>query len=233
MKHAVLVLAIIACSLSGYGQKPDSTAKDLFPRHFISINPINVCLIQQAGLGYEYRYKRYGFGVTTGYVYASRFNIGRYFLARTANYGAFEFYHGFFCNPQVNFYFIDPSQTRRHSIGYVTLKGIYKYMYLPADEFHIFDNEGGDAYDLYRKMEDRCHIGGVFADIGVKGVYGNFVIDFNIGPGVLIQDHNAIVYGQGTHNGGYGSNNVNPPRHERWRDVYPSVNISLTMGGAW
>ena len=233
MKHAILVFGIIVCSIISFGQKTDSTAKDHFPHHFISINPINVCLIQQAGLGYEYRYKRFGFGVTTGYVYASHFNVGRLFLAATANYGAFEFYRGFFCNPQVNFYLKNPKRLKRNTIGYVALKGVYKYMFLDSTRFHIWDNTNGDDYDLYRKQIDRCHIGGMFVNIGFKHVSGNFLIDFSIGPGFLMQTHNIIVVGQTSQYGGNYTSNVHPPRKEGWSRLYPTVNFSFTLGGAF
>lgn len=233
MKHAIVVVLIIVCSAFVYGQKPDSTSKNSFPRHFISVNPINFCLLQQAGLSYEYRYKRFGFGISMGYVYPSRLNVGRFFLARTVDYGAFEFYNGLFCNPQFNFYLKDPNRLKRNTIAYLTVKGVYKYLQVDSTEFHEWHNVNGDAYDVYCKLVDRCHIGGIFLDLGVKYVRNHFTLDFNIGPGFLMQYHNAVIAGRTSYYGANYNSFPNPPPRESWSKLYPTVNISLTLGGAF
>jgi hypothetical protein len=231
MKHAILVLGILFGSVLVSAQQTDSTARDHFPHNFISLNPINISFIQQLGLTYEYRYKRIGFGLSGGYIYPSKFNIGRLFMARTVNFGPFEFYKGFFCNPQINIYLKNPERLKRNAIVYIAVKGIYKYMHVDSTKYYEWDYSRGDYYDIDMKLVDRCHIGGVFVDFGVKYENNGFFIDFNIGPGVLIQQHNA--YFAGREDGGGHSNYPLPLAKDSWTKVYPSINFSLNLGGAF
>jgi hypothetical protein len=233
MKRIVFILGITFCSAFLYGQKSDSTTKNHLPYHYISINPLKFALFQQAGISYGYRPGKCGFEISAGYIYPSGFNLGRFFIARTANYGALEFYKGFFLDPQFNFYLSKPYDDENATLCYLSVKGVYKYMFMDSTHYYIWDHDtGGDDYWVYAKQIDRLNIIGGFIMFGVKHINNHFYFDFNIGPGMLALNHNLIVAGTG-HYVHDDISNINPPRKETFNQFRFTMTMSLSFGVAF
>jgi hypothetical protein len=223
-----LFFALTVCA-----QRSDSTLKNL-PRHYLSINPLNAALFQQVGLSYEFKPAHFGFAITAGYVYANKLNISRLFMAGTVNYGPFEYYQGLFVVPQFNFYFSKPIFGENTTLLYISLKGVYKYLFIDSTEYHIWNNTNGDYYDLYRKQVDRTHIYGGFAVFGMKRVFSHFFVDMNLGLGVLAQEHRLITVGE-SNSGPRQDNlsNISPPREAVVKKQNFAINFSINLGGCF
>jgi hypothetical protein len=234
MKTTIIAILVFICSAHLFGQTPDSEATKTFPRHYISVNPLKCALFQQAGLSYEYRPGRFGYELSAGYIYPSTYNFGRFFIARTANHGALEFYEGFFIDPQLNFYLTKPKHSDKGALPYLAIKGVYKYMFLDSTRYHIWDNSGGDYYWTYRKQVDRLNIMGGFVMFGIKLVRNHFFFDFNIGPGMLAQNHNLVIAGEGSkYLVNHNTSNVNPPREQVFNRHVFTMTMSLKLGVAF
>jgi hypothetical protein len=233
IRSFIFVLGITLWPVFLYGQRPDSTAKKHLPYHYFSINPLKCGLFQQAGISYGYRPGRFGFEVAAGYIYPSGFNAGRFFIARTSNYGALEFYKGFFLDPQFNFYLWKPKDAVKATICYLSVKGVYKYMFMDSTHYYIWDHEtGGDDYWLFAKQVDRLNIMGGFVMFGVKHIDKHFYVDFNIGPGMLALNHNLVVAGEG-HDMRDDISNVRPPRRVTFNQYVFTMTMSLSFGVAF
>jgi hypothetical protein len=230
MKKTIFIICVAFLPVYIFGQKSDSLPAKHFPRHYISINPINSALLDQVGIGYEYKPGILGFGLAAGYKYASQRNYSRFFIAASANRGAYEYYSGFYIIPQVNFYFYKPRRPDKGALLYFSLKGIYKYLQVDSTNYHIWDNSGGDSYYFYRKQLDKVNITGVFGNLGIKAVIRHFFFDINIGPGIIKRDHNMLVAGEGHDIYRTNMGNVNPPRKGHFSDHYFTVNISINVG---
>jgi len=235
MKRLIIVFLITIQTSLIFGQRPDSTSKDHFPRQYISINPINTLVLQQAGITYEYRPSFLGFGLSVGGIYPNSINFSRFFMAATSQHGAFEYYHGYFAEPQINIYLSRLKFVENSDLYYLSFKGIYKYLQVDSSKFHIWESDtGGDDYWLYRKQLDKVNVKGLFFEFGYKHIEQHFFIDFNIGPGILVQHHNIVIAGQGTHDIiGSNPSNIRPPKHETLIQGAITVNISFNIGYAF
>ena len=233
MKRILYTLIIIIYSSFIYGQNSDTTSKQHFPQHYISINPLNFLLFQQEGLTYEYKTNRLGYAISTGYFFANKLNYSRFFITGTTERGPYEFYSGFYATPQINLYFSKPMNNKKATLCYISLKGVYKGLKVDSTEYHIWTHGSGDASYFYRKQVDRCRIAGAFLDFGVKCVKNHFVFDFNIGYGILSSFHRMVVAGEGYRIIYSNISNVNPPRHEWFKEDHRTLNISFNFGYAF
>jgi len=213
-----------------YGQKSDSTEAKHFPRHYISINPINSVLLDQVGLAYEYKPGIFGFGLAAGYKYASQRNYSRLFIAGTTQHGPFEFYSGLYVIPQINVYFNKPKKPNKATFGYFSLKGVYKYLHVDSTDYHIWDSSDGDYYWLYRKQVDNANIIGVFWNLGIKIVRNHFFFDLNFGPGIIYRDQRMVVAGKSIRDSHFYHDNISnvvPPRKEDFSEHHFTINVSM------
>ena len=69
MKTIIPVLLFLTVPVLLSGQVSDEEIAAHFPKHYISVNPLNILLFQQAGLTYEYKPGAIGYGITAGYIY--------------------------------------------------------------------------------------------------------------------------------------------------------------------
>ena len=110
MRRTLLTtLTLPAVSLSfGQGQQ---VSKDIaFPQHYISVNPLNILLFQQAGIAYEYKPGMVGYGLTAGYIYPNHREYSNYFIAGPTSAGSLgDYYVNRKMNDRVNIYggFVD------------------------------------------------------------------------------------------------------------------------------
>jgi len=190
MKIILFVTFFTFCSIVVYAQKPDTATKDHLPRHYISVNPLKILFFQQAGITYEYKPGRFGFGITAGYIYPNRKEYSNWFIVGPVKYGSPGYYSGFFLIPQFNAHLSKPKKVSNRSLAYLSLKGVYKYMTI--DSTHScawYTYTAGDYYWTYRKQVDRVNIVGCFMILGFKYVWKYFFFDINIGPGNFVLNH--------------------------------------------
>ena len=233
MKIYLLLLAFMFCSFFMNGQqKNDSTAAGHFPRHYISVNPLNILLFQQAGISYEYKPGVMGYGITTGYIYPNHKTYSNYFIAGPTNYASLGDYSGFFIGPQVNVYLTKPKNIHHSGLIYVSFKMVYKYMHIDSTQTTAWYSEG-DGYYLYQKMTDKVNIYGAFVDFGYKYVYYHFFVDLNFGLGATWINHKMTIYGAHTGMHGDPIYNFNPPREEELHQNPFTINFTLNIGVAF
>ena len=229
MKTILFTFGFVVCSLFIYGQETELTTKSHFPKHFISLNPLNIFLFQQAGITYEYKPGTLGFGITAGYIYPNKKEYSNYFIAGPTEYGSLGFYSGVFIVPQVNVYLTKPKNQHKAGLVYVAFKGVYKYMTIDSTNSYAWDTHSDDYYWIYRKMVDKVNITGAYIDFGFKFVRSHFFFDLNIGPGILFVNHNMMIAGQTSANPSQVSN-VNPPRAETSNERHITINFTLNLG---
>jgi len=212
-----------------YGQQAEYPSQEHLPRHYLSLNPLNILFFQQAGLTYEYKPGRLGIGITAGYIYPNRKEYSNWFIAGPVEYGSLGYYSGFFLVPQVNAYLTKPKKTGNTALVYLSLKGVYKYMTVDSTESYAWDTHSDDYYWVYRKQVDRVNIFGFFVDFGIKYVWKHFFFDVNIGPGMMYVNHNLVIAGQTS---GHPSDvsNIHPPRSEKFNEQHLTLNFSLNLG---
>ncbi|MGA2822727.1 MAG: hypothetical protein ABSE72_04305 [Bacteroidales bacterium] len=232
MRIIIFAIGFVACSLFIYGQETEIPPKVHLPRHFISLNPLNILLFQQAGITYEYKAGTLGFGITTGYIYPNKKEYSNWFIAGPIEYGSLGFYSGVFIVPQLNVYLTKPKNPKKAGLVYVAFKGVYKYMTIDSTNSYAWDTRSDDYYWIYRKMVDRVNILGAFIDFGFKFVRDNFFFDLNIGPGMLFVNHNMIIAGQ-TFTRPSQVSNVKPPRSETFNEKHFTINFTLNFGVAF
>jgi hypothetical protein len=230
MKQIILtIISIIIYSTFLCGQEIDSTKKDHFPRHFFSINPFNCAILQQAGISYEYKTRWLGIELTAGGFYPNKDGRTRFFLTGSFTPGSFEYYSGFFANPQLNFYFSEPKNIKNATLYYVSLKCVYKYLYYNSKDWIKWTGTGD--IPLYRKQIDKVNFIGTFATLGVKRVIKHYFAEFNFGLGFNYIEHNMLVSGELSHP---SPGQIQPPPYnERSREFGFAVNISFNYGGAF
>lgn len=233
MRKIIFTLTIIICSTFIYGQSTDSISKNKAPKHIITINPLNAFVFQQAGLTYEFKAKRLGIGISTGYFYPNKLNISRFFIAGTNEQGAYEFYSGVYATPQLKFYVINPETRDDEIFCYITLKGVYKSLKVDSNAYHIWDTGSGDDSFYYRKQIDKCKITGAFLGFGFTRVINHFVFDFNFGAGYLGSVHNLIIAGEGCNITVDSFTNVKPSRQETYRERHFTTSLSVGLGYAF
>ena len=231
MRITILFILLISGPLFMYGQKSDFQKEAYMPKHYISVNPLNILLFQQAGITYEYKPGRIGYGITTGYIYPNKQEYSNYFIAGPTNYGSLGWYSGLFIIPQINFYLTKPKNVTHTGLVYVTLKGVYKYMTIDSIGRLAWDTQSDDYYWVYRKQVDHVNIFGAFIDFGYRYYFYHCFFDLNFGPGLMFINHKMIIAGEAT--GPYPIHNVNPPRREEFLQVHGTVNFTLNFGIAF
>lgn len=231
MKIISTILFLILSPLIFFGQKSVDWQEYDFPRHFISVNPLNMLLFQQIGISYEYRANDFGFEITPGYIYPNKQEYSNWFIAGPTNYGSLGYYSGFFVVPQINIYVTKPRNSMHTGLIYLALKGVYKYMKIDSTGRYAWDTHSDDYYWVYRRQLDKVNIVGGFVDFGFKCYLYHVFFDINIGPGILSVNHNMLVTGEAK--GPSPIHAVNPPRHETLREMHLTVNFSINIGGAF
>ena len=66
MKVITILVFLFSAPLFGSGQTGDKFFAPEFPKHYVSVNPLNILLFQQAGITYEYKPGRMGYGINFG-----------------------------------------------------------------------------------------------------------------------------------------------------------------------
>ena len=211
------------------GQTGDEQKAAHFPKHYISVNPLNIFLFQQAGITYEYKPGVIGYGITAGYIYPNKKTYSNYFIAGPTNNGSLGDYSGFFAVPQVNVYLIKPKHSEHAGLVYISLKMVYKYMHIDSTGQTAWYNEG-DNYYLYRRMIDKVNIYGGFIDFGYRYVLYHFFFDFNFGVGKMWVNHKMIISGQAVNPSPIQY--FNPPRQEEVYENHVTINFTLNFGVA-
>jgi hypothetical protein len=234
MRTSILFLFISLLSapliLSGqYDYEPDYIT---LPKHYISVNPLNMWLFQQIGITYEYKPGAVGYGIYTGYIYPNKKDYSNYFIAGPTLYGSLGDYSGIFIEPQLNVYLTKPRNTDQTGQVYLAFKGVYKYMHIDSAIHTAWINEG-DGYYIYRKMNDKVNIFGAFVDFGFKYYFHHFFFDINIGPGMMFVNHQMTISGESMGSNSNYVHPVNPPRYEELHQKSWTINFTLTLGGAF
>lgn len=230
MRITILLILLISGPLFIYGQKSDVQKEAHMPKHYISVNPLNILLFQQVGITYEYKPGRIGYGITTGYIYPNKQEYSNWFIAGPTNYGSLGYYSGIFIVPQVNVYLTKPKNVKHTGLVYVSLKGVYKYMNIDSTGRYAWDTHADDYYWVYRKQIDKVNIFGAFADFGFRYIFHHFFLDINLGPGIMFVNHHMIIAGEAT--GPYPIHNINPPRREELHEKHVTINFTLNFGVA-
>ena len=232
MRVIYILVFLISASLSGFGQKSDKSAAVPVPKHFISVNPLNVLFFQQAGITYEYKPGTIGYGITAGYIYPNYKTYSNYFIAGPTLYGSLGDYSGFFVVPQVNVYLIKPKKENHGSLVYLALKVVYKNMHIDSTKSTAWENKG-DGYYIYRKMNDNVNIYGAFVDFGYKLVLNHFFLDLNFGVGATWINHDMTVSGEHLGLSPEPTYYLHPPMHDEVHQNPVTVNFTLNFGAAF
>jgi len=205
------------------------TSPTRFPRHFFSVNPLNILLFQQAGITYEYKPGRLGFGLTAGYIYPNHKEYSNYFIAGPTNAGSLGDYTGYFVVPQVNFYFNNPKKSGYANLVYFSLKPVYKFMQIDSSQLTSWSHP--DDYYVYRKMIDKVNVYGGFVGVGYKCYIHHFFLGLELGFGILAVDHKMAVSAEWI---SYTTQHyLHPPKEESTHESHLTVNFTLALGGAF
>jgi len=232
MRTAIFIISLFTIPLIVHSQKNGLNLDEQLPRHYISVNPINIILFQQAGITYEYKPGVMGYEISTGYIYPNNKTYSNYFIAGPTNYSSLGNYSGFFVNPQINLYLTKPKHSDEGGAVYISLKFVYKYMHIDSTVSTAWYNEG-DGYYLYRKMKDKVNIYGGFIDFGYRYFLSHFFFDLNFGPGFIGVNHKMIISGEKTGPTPDPMHSINPPRLEELHQNHITVNFSLNLGAAF
>jgi hypothetical protein len=224
-----LLILFISVPFLMFGQNSNELKEVHFPKHYISVNPLNILLFQQAGITYEFKPGVMGYGITTGYIYPNKKEYSNYFIAGPTNYGSLGDYSGFFAVPQVNVYLIKPKHSEHANLVYISLKMVYKYMHIDSTSQTAWYNEG-DFYYLYRKMIDKVNIYGGFIDFGYRYVLHHFFFDVNFGLGSMWVNHKMIISGETVNPA--PMHYFNPPKREELHQNHVTINFTLNLGVA-
>lgn len=228
-KALMILLALIPMVLKT--QEPDPKQVGDFPRNFFSINPINSFLLDQAGVTYEFKPGRFSIGLTGGYKYAGGRNYSRFFIASSANYGAYEFYSGMFAVPQMSLYLNKPRKRYNTTLAYLSVKGIYKYLHVDSTEYHVWDNTISENYFGYRKMDDHVNIIGLSLNFGIKFGFKRHFIDINFGPAIIKRSHKMHVVAQANSAALIPCFPCVTPFDETFSHTQKTMNFSVSFGG--
>jgi len=232
MRIIKFIFLFLSASQFIYGQTSGGQDAPHLPRHYISVNPLNILLFQQAGVSYEYKPGRMGYGVTAGYIYANHNTYVNYFIAGPTLYGSLGDYSGFFVVPQANVYLTKPKNSKHGSLIYLSVKMVYKYMHIDSTG-HTAWRHTGNGYYIYRKMIDKVNIYGGFVDFGYRYVLYHFFLDLNFGIGTTWINHKMIIGEE--HLGLHPEplNYLNPPRHEEVHQNPVTINFTINFGVAF
>ncbi len=228
MRRTLLMTFLLLTVRLSFGQGQQESTEIYFPKHYISINPLNILLFQQVGITYEYKPRMVGFGVTTGYIYPNHKEYSNYFIAGPSRAGSLGDYSGLFVVPQVNVYFNKPKHSRHANLIYVALKPVYKFMHIDSTQQTAWSHP--DDYYVYRKMNDKVNIYGGFFDFGYKCYIYHFFFNIEFGLGVLAVNHKMIISSERISN--YQGHYYHPPKEESTNESHLTVNFTLTLGGA-
>ena len=231
MRIIVLIVLLISAPLFMDGQTSDEQPAAHLPKHYISINPLNILLFQQIGITYEFKPGFMGYGITAGYIYPNKQEYSNWFIAGPTSYGSLGYYSGLFIEPQVNIYLTKLKNPKHGGMIYIALKGVYKYMHIDSVGRYAWDTHSDDYYWVYRRQIDNVNIFGGFIDFGFRYVIHHFFFDINIGPGIMSINHKMIIAGEAT--GPYPIHEINPPRYEELHQTYPTINFTLNIGVAF
>ena len=177
-----------------FGRDRQEPGDILFPRHFISVNPLNMLAFQQAGISYEFKPGRMGYGLTTSYIYPNHLDYSNYFIAGPTDKGSLGDYSGFFVLPQVNLYFNNPKNSDHANLFFFMLKPVYKFMQIDSTEQTAWSHP--DDYYIYRKMNDNVNIYGGFVGFGYKWHIHHFFVNIELGLGILAVNHKMTISGE-------------------------------------
>ena len=221
------ILSLFIVSIT-FGQDQQESGDIRFSRHYISVNPLNIFLFQQAGITYEYKPRMVGYGLTAGYIYPNHEEYSNYFIAGPTSAGSLGDYSGYFIVPQVNLYFNKPKNSGYANLIYIALKPVYKFMQIDSTQHTAWSHP--DDYYVYRKMNDKVNVYGGFVDFGYKCYIHHFFFSIEFGLGVLAVDHKMTVSSEriSYHNEQY----YHPPKEERSKESNFTVNFAITLGGA-
>jgi hypothetical protein len=232
MKTGFLVILLFAVPVFVHGQNVSTEKAAHLPKHYISVNPLNMILFQQLGISYEFKPGLMGYGVTAGYIYANHKDYSNYFIAGPTNYASLGDYRGFFIVPQVNVYLRQPEDPTEGGLIYLSAKMVYKHMQIDSSYTTAWKNEG-DSYYVYRKMNDNVNIYGVFLDFGYRYVLSHFFFDLNFGVGNMWVNHDMLISGEHT---GYYSGTMryyHPPKQDELHESHVTINFTLNLGAAF
>ena len=232
MKVITILVLLISAPLFGSGQTGDKFFAPQFPKHYISVNPLNILLFQQAGITYEYKPGRMGYGITAGYIYPNHQTYSNYFIAGPTSYGSLGDYSGFFVVPQVNVYLTKPKKPNHGGLVYLAVKVVYKHMSIDSTKTTAWENKG-DGYYIYRKMNDNVNIYGGFVDFGYKLVLHHFFFDLNLGLGTTWINHKMIIVAENFDLSPEPANILNPLKQDEVHQNPVTVNFTLNFGVAF
>jgi hypothetical protein len=233
LRNIKLIILLILCSTVIHGQDNKSSTSYHLPKHYLSINPLNLCLAQQAGITYEFKPGMFGFALGTGYMYRNNSTWSDYLIVGPNNNtkGKLGFYSGVYVIPQLNFYFKPKMYRKGVTLFYVAIKGVYRYMTVDSIGYVPWDySENSETY-LCQKMVDNVNIYGAFLNGGMKVLHNHFFFDLGFGFGFLGTYHNMFISSQEIKN--HIGPVYNPPKHEVFSEQHPAFNISLSLGGVF
>ncbi|MCK9423463.1 MAG: hypothetical protein M0Q38_12785 [Bacteroidales bacterium] len=233
MRIIIFIFLFLLLSVSQFilGQTSGEQDAPYLPKHYISVNPLNILLFQQAGVTYEYKPGVMGFGVTTGYIYPNNKTYSNYFIAGPTSYGSLGNYSGVFVVPQVNVYLTKPKNSKHGSLIYLSVKMVYKYMHIDSTGHTAWYHEG-NGYYIYRKMIDKVNIYGGFVDFGYRYVLYHFFFDINLGLGTTWINHKMTIGGEHIGLSPDPIHYINPPRQEELHQNPVTINFTLNFGVA-
>jgi hypothetical protein len=159
MKITTLLILLSAAPIFMSGQSwksSDDQPEVKFPRHYISVNPLNMKLFQQIGISYEYKAGIAGYGITAGYIYPNYKEYNNFFIAGPTEYGSLGDYSGFFIIPQLNLYLTKPKHEKHGGVIYIALKLVYKHMRVDTTRSTAWSHE--EDYYHNRKMIDKVNL---------------------------------------------------------------------------
>jgi len=231
MRKFKLTFLLVYCSSVICGQINKSASSYHLPKHYFSINPLNLYLAQQAGFTYEFKPGMFGFALGTGYMYRNNSTWSDYFIVGPVYKGQLGYYSGVYAIPQLNFYVKPKMFGQGAAMFYVALRGVYRYMSVDSIGYVPWSyDEGFETYKCY-KMVDRVDIYGAFVNIGMKVLHRHFFFDVSFGYGLLSTYHDMFIssYEIRNHIGPV----YNPPKHEEYFDRHQAFNINLSFGGVF
>jgi len=232
MRNIRLIILLIFCSTVIHGQDNKSSTSYHPPKHYFSINPLNLCLAQQAGITYEFKPGMFGFALGTGYMYRNNSTWSDYLIVGPKNIeGKLGYYSGVYVIPQLNFYFKPKKYEKGATMFYVALRGVYRYMTVDSIGFvPWFYSEHDETYGC-NKMVDKVNIYGAFINLGMKVLRHHFFFDMSIGYGILGTYHDIFISSEEIMN--HIGPVYSPPKHELFSDQHPAFNINLSFGGVF
>ena len=104
-------------------------------------------------------------------------------------------------------------------------------MHVDTTNILVWNTEDGDGDYLYRKMNDKVNIWGVFLDFGYRYYFYHCFFDLNCGIGTMWVNHKMMVAGERL--GSRDITDQNHPFSDALHQESLTVNFTLTIGGAF